>query len=375
MSQDDFLQVPTVDISAFLGGTSADELAKEAAVRDLVAAVSTYGSFWVKLPVSEYSRRDRDNYLDSISHLFQVEPHNRVFHDGVGVARGYIKVGGESGASGNFEHKEGFSYGYSQWEQNGLEPSNDMEAHNVWPRDDHESPFSHQDRMTLEGKLFNLCTAVGDALVRMFSLDLCGSEHTLADDWRGGETTHLARLFRYFPDSQLPESFSKEQYRQVLGSSPHTDWGLLTVILADDTPGLELLWTGKQVSATKVGSEDDASEAGWKLVRPEFDQAKLFVNTGDFMSIVSGGRYISPLHRVVLPRAGSVASQERNSCVFFYYPRYDANIPTLSNSCKQTYSVFTDQAKDGGGSLTVDDASMTFGSFISKKWASVTRKP
>eukprot|EP00971_Amphidinium_carterae_P293730 5831493-Amphidinium_carterae.1 len=34
-----------------------------------------------------------------------------------------------------------------------------------------------------------------------------------------------------------------DRYSQVLGSSAHTDWGLLTIILADDTPGLELYWT------------------------------------------------------------------------------------------------------------------------------------
>merc|ERR1712139_342616 len=96
------------------------------------------------------------------------------------------------------------------------------------------------------------------------------------------------------------------------GSSPHTDWGLITLIVADDTPGLQLFWDGKRVGGTRDAEKSalkDASgnfvnpEAGWYTVRPEFDQGKIFVNTGDFMSIVSAGRYISPLHRVLSPVA------------------------------------------------------------------------
>mmetsp|Transcript_236 Transcript_236/g.418 ORF Transcript_236/g.418 Transcript_236/m.418 type:complete len:375 (+) Transcript_236:31-1155(+) len=365
-----FLRIPTVDISAFLSSAGAEAAAsKDAALKEMVEAVTTYGSFWVKLP--DYSCKERDAYLESISRLFKVDSSKRPFHSGNGVARGYIQVGGESGAASNFEHKEGFSYGFGQWDDRGQAPSNDMEAYNTWPSCGDAPEFSKDDRTMLEKKLWGVCTDVGDALVRMFSVDLCGDEGTLADDWRGGETTHLARLFRYLPLSKLPEGFDKDRYSQVLGSSAHTDWGLLTIILADDTPGLELYWTGQRVSASKESEEENA-DAGWRLVLPEFDQGKLFVNAGDFMAIASGGRYTSPLHRVVLPT--DVVSQERRSCVFFYYPRYDAKIPTLTGGCKQTYSVFTDQA-NGGGALSVNGEDISFGSFISQKWASVARRP
>jgi isopenicillin N synthase-like dioxygenase len=238
----------------------------------------------------------------------------------------------------------------------------------------------------LEKTLFDLCNTVGDALVRMFSLDLCGDEFVLADAWRGGETTALGRIFRYFSDGQLPAGFSKEQYEAIMGSSPHTDWGLITLIVADDTPGLQLFWDGQQVGASRdaeAGVLKDStgnfvnSDAGWYTVRPEFDQGKIFVNTGDFMAIASAGRYISPLHRVLSPEVrkrnseGDVKAVERKSCVFFYYPNYNAQIPKLADGCQQTYSVFTDQAKDNGA-LEVDE-NVSFGKFITKKWASVMR--
>jgi hypothetical protein len=106
----------------------------------------------------------------------------------------------------------------------------------------------------------------------------------------------------------------------------------------------------------------------------------IFVNCGDFMSIVSQGKFVSPLHRVISPemvgnskdddsnhndnitrnvnhnslaqnadngksnvgdktsdKSQTTAVQnpakpekppDRTSCVFFYYPKYDATVPT-----------------------------------------------
>lgn len=71
----------------------------------------------------------------------------------------------------------------------------------------------------------------------------CRDEKTLGDAWQGGERISLARLFKYFNDGQLkvPGKISSEDgevqaHRSkfeggVLGSSPHTDWGLLTLIV------------------------------------------------------------------------------------------------------------------------------------------------
>merc|ERR1712110_806550 len=162
---------------------------------------------------------------------------------------------------------------------------------------------------------FNACNEVGDLLVKMFSLDLYGDENVLAEAWKGGETTALGRIFRYFSDARLPPGFTKEQYDAVMGSSPHTDWGLITLIVADDTPGLQLFWDGVHVGAsreaeTDLAKQDAHPDAGWYTVRPEFDQGKIFVNTGDFMAIVSQGKYISPLHRVLSPLSAQTRKRD-----------------------------------------------------------------
>eukprot|EP00925_Amoebophrya_sp_RCC4383_P010462 GSA25T00009377001.1 len=123
----------------------------------------------------------------------------------------------------------------------------------------------------------------------------------LAEEWKGGETISLARVFHYFSSagssSQSNSSCTlgtattnytsgggTSNKTNVLGSSPHTDWGLLTLICADDVPGLQLFLDGV-----------------FRTVQPRFEEDLIFVNCGDFMSLLSCGKFLSPLHRVLSP--------------------------------------------------------------------------
>jgi len=62
------------------------------------------------------------------------------------------------------------------------------------------------------------------------------------------------------------------------------------------------------------------------------------------------------------------SGKERMSAVLFYYPAYDAKIPTLA---KQKYSLFENQ--DLSKDASVDLNSMSFGEFIEEKWKQVKR--
>ena len=93
-----------------------------------------------------------------------------------------------------------------------------------------------------------------------------------------------------------------------IGSSPHTDWHVLTVVLQDTTGGLQV--------------HDAYGE--WRDVPAE--PGELVVIVGDYTALLSDGRFRSPVHRVLLPPPG----RERFSFTFFYYPSYEAPLPTAA---------------------------------------------
>lgn len=91
-----------------------------------------------------------------------------------------------------------------------------------------------------------------------------------------------------------------------LGASAHTDYGTLTVLLADPTqPGLQVL----------------APDGQWLDAIPE--PGALVVNLGDAMARWTNDRWRSTMHRVVVPRAA------RQSIAFFHNANWDAVIECL----------------------------------------------
>jgi isopenicillin N synthase-like dioxygenase len=72
------------------------------------------------------------------------------------------------------------------------------------------------------------------------------------------------------------------QQVERIGSSPHSDWGFLTLIMQDNVGGLQVQPSGTQQ---------------WIDV-PVVDGA-LVLNIGDYLSLLTHGRFISPLHRVI----------------------------------------------------------------------------
>jgi isopenicillin N synthase-like dioxygenase len=90
----------------------------------------------------------------------------------------------------------------------------------------------------------------------------------------------------------------------------HTDFGTITVLFADDTPGL-------QVAAT------DGPDPRWIDV-PHVPGA-FVVNVGDLLSEWSNRRWRSTRHRV----APVALDRHRTSWAFFHHPNHDAVIECL----------------------------------------------
>ncbi|TNF85781.1 MAG: hypothetical protein EP301_10030 [Gammaproteobacteria bacterium] len=117
----------------------------------------------------------------------------------------------------------------------------------------------------------------------------------LANCFGAGHTSFL-RL-NYYPLCEAPD--------EHLGISHHTDAGALTVLLADDRPGLQFLREGK-----------------WHTVAP--NPKALTINIGDIVQVWSNDRYPAPVHRVL-----ASADAERFSAPFFYNPSYRVDYAPL----------------------------------------------
>jgi isopenicillin N synthase-like dioxygenase len=101
-------------------------------------------------------------------------------------------------------------------------------------------------------------------------------------------------------------------------SGAHTDYGALTILLAEKAPG------GLQVKLRN---------GGWVDVEPRPNS--FIVNIGDLMAMWTNDHWVSNLHRVVNPPADAAQSARRLSIAYFAHANYDALIrciPTCISS-------------------------------------------
>ncbi|KAH7510666.1 hypothetical protein FEM48_ZijujUnG0101900 [Ziziphus jujuba var. spinosa] len=91
------------------------------------------------------------------------------------------------------------------------------------------------------------------------------------------------------------------------GLPPHDDPNVITLLLQDDVPGLQVLKDGKWVSVQPIPNT-------------------FIVNIGDQIQVISNDRYESVLHRAIVN-----SDKERISIPTFYCPSYDAIIGLAQN--------------------------------------------
>lgn len=96
----------------------------------------------------------------------------------------------------------------------------------------------------------------------------------------------------------------------LTGMGEHTDFGIVTVLWADQVPGLQVL----------------GSDRRWHDVTPV--DGALLVNLGDLTARLTGDRWMSTLHRVKPPIVDGTITRRR-SAAFFHDGNPDAIIGTL----------------------------------------------
>lgn len=200
--------------------------------------------------------------------------------------RGWFPLGGEL-TSGVPDLKEGYYFGREA-------PPDPMPLHgpNIWPV---EVP-------ALRTEVLAWMSAMEDIGQRVLGAMAAGLG--LQPNWFHTYLTHdptvLFRIFRYPPHPTDP-AHGNDRW----GVAEHTDYGLLTLLAHDGTPGLEV----------RVGST-------WIEVDPDPDL--LICNLGDMLDRLTLGRYRSTPHRV-----RNVADHDRVSLPFFLDPAWNASVEPL----------------------------------------------
>ena len=119
-------------------------------------------------------------------------------------------------------------------------------------------------------------------------------------------------LYQYFRDPHFinrnahytPSNVEENQF----GLAAHSDHGFITFLPISNEPGLEV-----------------KTQSGEWMAVPHLQDA-IFINTGEFLSRWTNGRFIATPHRVVIPKA------HRYAITFFYNPS-DETINTVFPSC------------------------------------------
>lgn len=165
-----------------------------------------------------------------------------------------------------------------------------MCAPNLWPRRPAElRPALERCFVEMERVAFEIAGLAAEAL-------------DLPSEWFASSLTDGTSLLLVNHYPAVGTTPQPGQFRR----GAHTDYGILTVLFAEDEPGLQIHHDGAWHDVPHV-------------------PGGLIVNIGDLLSRWVNDRWVSTLHRVVVPDEGAV---DRISIPFFFQPRYDAPVVT-----------------------------------------------
>jgi isopenicillin N synthase-like dioxygenase len=169
-------------------------------------------------------------------------------------------------------------------------------APNLWPEDLPEMEGIYR-------RYYEEIDQVAVELMRLFALALGLDEHYF--DGLVDRTISRIRARNYPPPERTPAPGQ-------LRAGAHSDYGTLTILLAEDRPGGLQVW---------------ADEAEW--VDVPIIPGTFIVNIGDLMARWTNDRWVSTLHRVVNPPTDAYSRSRRQSIVYFHNPNYDAVISAI----------------------------------------------
>jgi isopenicillin N synthase-like dioxygenase len=289
--------LPTIDVSPLRGGSERDKLE---VARQIDAACTEIGFFMVVghgVP-ADLVTTTRQRAIDFFA-LPDAEK-LKVQRPPAKISRGYNWVGDRSlaytlGQVAPPDIQEAFGFGPERTIDIGSQvdkASAQMYAPNIWP----ERPHDFKKVMLA---YYDAMAGLASHVLRAMAMALDVDESFFADKF--DRQVSVVRIIRYPAVTQPP---LPGQLRAGL----HTDYGIMTFVRGDDTPG------GLQVKH-RNGSWIDVH------IPPD----AFVCNIGDLMMRWSNDRWLSTLHRVAVPPPDAAPS-DRISLVFFQNPNPDTVI-------------------------------------------------
>jgi isopenicillin N synthase-like dioxygenase len=303
--RDGILAVPVIDISSFRM-PFADPAARSEVVRRVDDAARTVGFMQIighGIPESTLS-----DFTRATDAFFALDPAAKAkYRCPPGINRGYTPPKAESlanslGLASAADLFEAINVGSSAADFPGLGLPEDVYAPNAYPG---EVP-SFETAVTA---WFEAAGRVARTMVRIFGVALGGSE-----DYFERFTDHSIDVLR-MNNYRLPAPDAKLEKDQ-LGMGAHTDYGIVTVLWADQVPGLEI----------------HGVDGNWHPVMPA--GGALLVNLGDATARWTNEEWISTLHRVAAPRVNG-RLVPRRSAAYFHDGNIDAVIECLPSCVSQ----------------------------------------
>jgi isopenicillin N synthase-like dioxygenase len=289
--------IPTIDVSPLRSGSAAD---RRDVARQIDAACTEIGFFMVAGHgvAQDLIETTRQRAIDFFA--LPVEEKMKVQRPPAKISRGYNWLGDRSvaysmGQVAPPDIQEAFAFGPDRAADLAVrvdQTSAQMYAPNIWPvrpRDFQKTMLSYYDAMS----------ALASDVLRAMAMALDVDESYFDDKY--DRQASVTRIIRYPAVTQAP-------LPGQLRSGMHTDYGAMTFVRGDDTPG------GLQVKSR---------QGGW--IDAHIPANAFICNIGDLMMRWSNDRWVSTLHRVAVPPPDA-APTDRISLVFFQYPNPDAVI-------------------------------------------------
>jgi isopenicillin N synthase-like dioxygenase len=298
--RDGILTIPVIDITSFRM-PYADAAARSEVVRQVDAAARKVG--FMQVTGHGISSTTRAEFTSATDAFFALDaPAKARYRCPPGINRGYTPPRAESlanslGLAGAADLFEAINVGTSTADFPGLDLPADVYAANVYPAE--EVP-GFEDAVTA---WFEAAGRVARTMVRIFGVALGGRE-----DYFERFTDHSIDVLRV-NNYRLPASDTRLEKDQ-LGMGAHTDYGIVTVLWADQVPGLEI----------------HGADGNWHPVMPA--DGALLVNLGDATARWTNEEWLSTLHRVAAPRVGGTLVPRR-SAAYFHDGNVDAVIEPL----------------------------------------------
>lgn len=175
-------------------------------------------------------------------------------------------------------------------------------------------PVEVPELQTTVKSLFDLLSRLGDRVLSAMAIGLGLPADVFKSYYKDVGTLNGTALlrFNYYPRITDIEHIKPGQIR----CGEHTDYGGITLLFQDDAGGLEVVNREKRfVPATPI-------------------QGTILVNIADLMQRWTADKFVSTVHRVIIPEEELKRSTPRRSVAFFYDPDWNAKITCLDGSNK-----------------------------------------